>query len=105
MSSTVAAIPEDVVDALDRDGAICLRGRFGPSMLELAAEGIRRNLEKPSPMFQRFTSDERGAFFSDMWARRQIPEFERFARESPSAAIAAQCLRCLLYTSPSPRDS
>lgn len=93
MSSTVAAIPEDVVDALDRDGAICLRGLFGPSMLELAAEGIRRNLEKPSPMFQRFTSDERGAFFSDMWARRQIPEFDRFARESPSAAIAAQCLR------------
>lgn len=93
MSCSVATIPQDVLDTLDRDGAICLRGYFEPSMLVLAAEGIRRNLETPSPMFQRLSSDDRGAFYSDMWSRRQIPEFERFARESPSAAIAAQCLR------------
>lgn len=93
MNAESVKIPSDVVDSLDRDGAICLRGLFDQAWLDLAAEGIRRNIESPTAMFQRFGQDGAGAFYSDLWARRAIPEFERFALESPSAAIAAQCLR------------
>ncbi|RAI45734.1 phytanoyl-CoA dioxygenase family protein [Rhodoplanes roseus] len=92
MPAQAARLPRDVIEALDRDGAICLRGAFDPVWIDLAAEGIRRNLEHPTTMFQRFAAEGQGGFYSDLWARRQIPQFERFALESPAAAIAAQCL-------------
>jgi ectoine hydroxylase-related dioxygenase (phytanoyl-CoA dioxygenase family) len=93
MPTKVAPIDEDTIQTLDRDGAVCLRGRFDRRWIELAAAGIRRNLEHPSPLFQSFSPDGGGAFHSDIWSRRHIPELETFALESPSAAIAARCLR------------
>jgi ectoine hydroxylase-related dioxygenase (phytanoyl-CoA dioxygenase family) len=93
MPNDNAPIDDDTIQAFDRDGAICLRGAFTQHWIDLAAEGIRRNVENPSPMFQSFSPEGEGAFYSDIWSRRHIPQFETFARESPAAAIAARCLR------------
>ena len=93
MPNDNAPMDDDAIQALDRDGAICLRGAFTQHWIDVAAEGIRRNIVHPSPMFQSFSPEGQGAFYSDIWSRRQIPQFETFARESPAAAIAARCLR------------
>lgn len=84
--------PLDAMVAYERDGVICLRGAFSAEWVELACRGIEHNIAQPSPLFRNLgTSD--GGFLSDIWARRYIPEFERFCMESPAAAIAAQALR------------
>jgi ectoine hydroxylase-related dioxygenase (phytanoyl-CoA dioxygenase family) len=93
MPNDNAPIDDDAIQAFDRDGAICLRGAFTRHWIDVAADGIRRNIENPSPMFQSFSPQGEGAFYSDIWSRRQIPQFEAFALESPAAAIAARCLR------------
>lgn len=93
MPNDTSPIDEAMIETLDRDGAICLRGAFGPEWVDLAAEGIRRNLESPGALFQSFSPNDKGAFYSDIWSRRHISELETFALESPSAAIAAHCLR------------
>jgi ectoine hydroxylase-related dioxygenase (phytanoyl-CoA dioxygenase family) len=93
MPNDTAVIDESAIQALDRDGAICLRGAFATNWVDLAAEGIRRNLEHPGAMFQSFSPEGKGGFYSDIWSRQQIPQLETFARESPAAAIAARCLR------------
>jgi ectoine hydroxylase-related dioxygenase (phytanoyl-CoA dioxygenase family) len=93
MPNDNATIDDDTIQALDRDGAICLRGAFAQDWIDIAAEGIRRNLERRSVMFQSYSPEGKGAFYSDIWSRRQIPQFQTFALESPAAAIAARCLR------------
>lgn len=85
-------IPPSLRARLDLDGAICLRDLFDQSWIELAQAGIRHNLDHPSPLFQSLSQEGQGGFYSDLWARRTIPEFERFALHSPAAAIAARCL-------------
>ena len=86
-------LDKSTIDQLDVDGAICLRNVFSEKWVALAAEGIRKNIEHPSALFQRMSGDDGGDFLSDMWARRYIEEFEEFALQSPAASIAAQCLR------------
>lgn len=94
MPAHSAPLDEATLQLLDRDGAVCLRGAFAPQWIELAADGIRHNLDHPSPMFQSFGKEgEKGSFSSDIWSRRQIRQLETFALDSPAAAIAAQCLR------------
>jgi ectoine hydroxylase-related dioxygenase (phytanoyl-CoA dioxygenase family) len=93
MPKDSALIDDDMIDSLDRDGAICLRGAFSQAWIDVASEGIRRNIESPTAMFQSFAPEGRGAFYSDLWSRRQIPQLDTFALESPAAAIAARCLR------------
>jgi len=81
------------VKRFEADGAVCLRQAFGASLVELARQGIERNIARPSPLFRNLARDGGGGFQSDMWSRRYIPEFERFCMESPAAAVAAQALR------------
>ncbi|MGB3290033.1 MAG: phytanoyl-CoA dioxygenase family protein [Burkholderiaceae bacterium] len=83
--------PLDAVAAYERDGAVCLRGAFGAEWVDLACRGIERNIAQPGPLFRNLGGPD-GGFLSDIWARRHIPEFERFCMESPAAAIAAQAL-------------
>ncbi|MEM7120955.1 MAG: phytanoyl-CoA dioxygenase family protein [Pseudomonadota bacterium] len=82
-----------IIDELDANGAICLRKAFSEKWVDVAAEGIRKNIEQPSALFQRMSSGDSGDFLSDMWARRYVEEFEDFALHSPAASIAAQCLK------------
>lgn len=93
MSYETVPLDERTVEQLDADGAICLRNAFSEQWLTLAGEGIRKNIDHPSALFQSMSSGDGGAFLSDMWARRHVAEFDDFALHSPAAAIAARCLR------------
>lgn len=85
----------DVVSAADlaayrRDGAVCLRGLFGPGSIEALAAGVARNRAEPGPMAMHYTDPGRpGAYFGDYCNWRRIAEFRDFVYGSPAAAAAA----------------
>jgi ectoine hydroxylase-related dioxygenase (phytanoyl-CoA dioxygenase family) len=81
----------ELVKRFQADGAVCVRGAFDGHWLELARRGIDRNIATPSPFF-RSLAEEGKAFYSDMWSRRYIPEFEEFCMQSPAATLAARLL-------------
>lgn len=74
-----------------RDGVACIRQAFSDEWVKLARLGIEKNIAQPSPFFRRL-DDGSGAFLSDCWSRRHIPELERFCLESPAARIAFHAL-------------
>lgn len=75
-----------------RDGAVCVRGAFGPEWVALAEEAIEANLADLSPFAKRASADDDGAFIEDFCNWQRIPALETFVRESPAAGIAAQLL-------------
>ena len=70
--SATATLPEALaaqLDALradyDRDGAVRVRGAFGPEWLAMLDRGIERNMEEPGPMGKRYTPEGKpGMFFA-----------------------------------------
>ncbi|MGB6105898.1 MAG: phytanoyl-CoA dioxygenase family protein [Pusillimonas sp.] len=74
-----------------QDGAVCIRKAFSEDWIELARLGIEKNMARPSPFFRRLDNGN-GAFLSDCWSRRHIPELEQFCLSSPAARIAARAL-------------
>ena len=74
----------------ERDGAVCVRQAFGPEDIALAAEAIEANLADLSPMAKRASSADDGAFIEDFRNWERLPAMERFIRQSPGAAIAAE---------------
>lgn len=88
------ALGEADIAAYERDGAVCLRGAFGPEWLELAARGIERNTSSPGHRFRYYGGDAvKGGFFQDSCSWRRIPEYRDFAFHSPAARIAADLMR------------
>ena len=92
--TVLSKISESDISALETDGAVVLRGMVGRKWLDLIAAGIEKDLKTPGP-YGRVQSDpdDPGFFFTDYYAWRHVPELERFARESPGAAIAAKLTR------------
>jgi ectoine hydroxylase-related dioxygenase (phytanoyl-CoA dioxygenase family) len=87
----IATAAPELVEAFRRDGAVCVRGAFSPEEVALVERGIERNLAEPSPRgLVASRPEDGGRFFEDFcnWAR--IPEYERFVRESPAAALAGE---------------
>ncbi|MCC2597579.1 phytanoyl-CoA dioxygenase family protein [Pusillimonas sp. MFBS29] len=74
-----------------KDGVVCIRQAFSDEWITLARQGIKKNIARPSTFFRRL-DDGQGAFLSDCWSRRYIPELTRFCMESPAARIAAHGL-------------
>jgi ectoine hydroxylase-related dioxygenase (phytanoyl-CoA dioxygenase family) len=75
-----------------RDGAVCVRGAFDAGMVALAAEAIDANLGDLSPHAKRASSADDGAFVEDFCSWQRIDALERFVRESPAGAIAAEIM-------------
>jgi ectoine hydroxylase-related dioxygenase (phytanoyl-CoA dioxygenase family) len=77
-----------------RDGVVVVRGAFRDWMDVLRA-GVERDLAEPGPGVRIYGGDEDGTgrFFGDYCNWQRIPEFRRFAFESPAAEIAAALLR------------
>jgi ectoine hydroxylase-related dioxygenase (phytanoyl-CoA dioxygenase family) len=81
------------VAAYREDGAVCLRGMFDRGWLDLLAAGVERNLAEPGPHARHYTPPGRpGRFFGDYVNWRRIPEYRRFALESPAAALVARLM-------------
>src|SRR5690606_28933439 len=81
----------EYIESYARDGVVCIRQAFSDEWLALARLGIEKNIVQPSAFFRRL-DDGSGAFLSDCWSRRAIPELERFCLESPAARIAFHAL-------------
>jgi ectoine hydroxylase-related dioxygenase (phytanoyl-CoA dioxygenase family) len=79
----------DLSEQYMRNGAVCVRGAFSPAEVDLVTAGIERNLADPSPRgIVASRDDDGGRFFEDFCNWSRIPEYERFIRTSPAAAIA-----------------
>jgi ectoine hydroxylase-related dioxygenase (phytanoyl-CoA dioxygenase family) len=93
-TGAVPDVSEVAVRAFEEDGAVCLRGVYGPHWIRLIEAGIERDLVDPGP-YARVQSepDDPGFFFTDYYMWRRIPELRRFALEGPGGAIAARLTR------------
>jgi ectoine hydroxylase-related dioxygenase (phytanoyl-CoA dioxygenase family) len=79
----------ELVEAFQRDGAVCVRGAFSLHEVALVERGIERNLSEPSPRaLVASRPDDPGRFFEDFCNWDRIPEYEEFIRTSPAAATA-----------------
>jgi len=80
------------IDAFALDGAVVIRSAFVGWIDELRV-GVARNLDEPGPYFAENVPDGgSGRFWDDYCNWERIPEFERFVRESPAAAIAGELM-------------
>jgi ectoine hydroxylase-related dioxygenase (phytanoyl-CoA dioxygenase family) len=90
---SAVAIGPDLVEAFRRDGAVCVRGAFSREEVALVERGIERNLAKPSPRaIEASPPGDPGRFVEDFCNWLAIPEYEKFVRASPAAAIAAELM-------------
>lgn len=88
------AAPVDLsaIETFDRDGVVVLRSVFSDWIDTLAA-GVATNEAEPGEYFaENVPAGEPGRFWDDYVNWRRIPEFERFARESDAAALAAELM-------------
>ncbi|MDJ0949700.1 MAG: phytanoyl-CoA dioxygenase family protein [Alphaproteobacteria bacterium] len=77
------------IEAYRRDGAVCLRGAFGPRWLDVLATGVEREMANPGPIAKDYTAPGKGGrFFGSLVMWQRVPEFEDFVRNSGAAAIA-----------------
>jgi ectoine hydroxylase-related dioxygenase (phytanoyl-CoA dioxygenase family) len=76
-----------------RDGAVCVRGAFGPDWLAALDAGIEENLAHPGPMAKTYTPDGKpGRFFGDYCNWRRIRPYGDFLLHSPAAEIAGRLM-------------
>ena len=83
----------DIEGDYDRDGAVCVRQAFSPQEVRLATEAIDANLADLSPRAKRASAGDDGAFIEDFCNWGRVRAMERFIRDSPAAAIAAELTR------------
>ncbi|MFT5194676.1 MAG: ectoine hydroxylase-related dioxygenase (phytanoyl-CoA dioxygenase family), partial [Candidatus Promineifilaceae bacterium] len=81
------------VAQFQRDGVIALRQKFNPEWVNLLRETIDESRNRPSPHLVRHTKEPNvPAYFEDFWSWSMFDGFEKFVRESPTAAHAMQLL-------------
>jgi ectoine hydroxylase-related dioxygenase (phytanoyl-CoA dioxygenase family) len=94
IADVLRRITEDDIRAFEEDGAVCLRGVYGPQWLRLVEDGIERDLRDPGPYYRvQSAPDDPGFFATDYYMWRRIPELQQFALNGPGGAIAARLTR------------
>lgn len=76
------------------DGVVCLRQVVSPEWIDVLRAGVQRNIDEPGDrarLWNRAPDGSETFYDSQSWQR--IPEYERFIRESPMAAIAGQLMK------------
>lgn len=87
-------IDDKLIEEYQENGAVCLRNVFSREWLELAAQGIEKNIASPSPLGEKLKGDKSDAYyFDDLCNWRRFPEIKKYALESPAAAIAGQLMK------------
>lgn len=82
-------LPAHELVAYQRDGVVCLRGRFDAGWVEMLRRGVDRNAREPGPNAIQHGHEREGAFWEDAASWPRIPEYRRFVEASPCARIAA----------------
>jgi len=86
----MAPIPEEARAAYARDGVACVRAAFSKAWLDFLAGAMERAMASPGPHAEEYAAaGGAGRFFGDIELAQRLPEFRRFALESPAARIAA----------------
>ena len=89
MLTAADLVDSTLVEAFQRDGAVCVRRAFSRHELVVAERGIEQNLASPSPRaLVASRPDDPGRFFEDFCSWQRIPEYEELVRSSAAAAIA-----------------
>ena len=87
----VIEISDALVDEFERNGAVCLRGLFAQSWLDILAVGVDKNFANPGPDHTVYTEQGKpGGFYDDYCNWQRIDEYGDFVMHSPAAAIAAR---------------
>ena len=88
-----ASVDEELIDAFETDGVVCLRGVLGMEELEAARRGIDSVLASPGPLAMTASRpDDPGRFVEDFCRWGDVPEIEAVARSPRLAAAVAALL-------------
>jgi ectoine hydroxylase-related dioxygenase (phytanoyl-CoA dioxygenase family) len=89
-----ARLDPALAQAYARDGAVLLRGVFGPAELALLEQGIEHNLAQLSPLaLVASEPHDPGRFVEDFCTWQHNPAYEQILRHSALPAIAAQLMQ------------
>jgi ectoine hydroxylase-related dioxygenase (phytanoyl-CoA dioxygenase family) len=84
-------VDAQVVEAYQRDGAVCLRGLLSADEVAILRAGIDANLAAPSPRAKVASrSDDPGFFIEDFCCWQQNEHYHRFIHTAPLAPVAAR---------------
>ncbi len=87
-------IDADDCDAYERDGVVCLRGRFDRDWIAFMQEWVERAMAAPGPSGEVYgTNESGGRFFGDLDIARRHEGFRKFVQDSPAAEIAGRIMR------------
>ena len=90
---TTETVSQDEIANFQRDGVVALRQKFSPEWINLLRDTIDEARERPSPHLVRHTKEpDVPAYFEDFWSWSMFDGFEKFVRQSPTAAHACQLL-------------
>lgn len=92
--SVAERVTDPVIDAFQRDGAVCLRGLFDQCWLDELAIGLEKNFANPGPDSSVYTEEGKpGGFYDDYCNWQRIDEYRNFVMHSPAGEIAARLMR------------
>ena len=93
--ASVDIVSKDIARTYREDGVVLLKGAFDASWIDLAVQGIERNLAQPGPFFRDQTPPgETARYVFDYWTWQHIPEFQTLIVDSPASRIAAHLMGC-----------
>ena len=83
----------DLIDQFNKDGAVLIKGKFDRKWIETLREGISKDIENPSPRFERHTKDDDApGYYEDFWSWDLYDEFKDFLYNSPMAQMGSELL-------------
>ena len=83
-------LSKEEINLYQNQGAIIIKNLFSP-WINILRTGFEKVLKKPGPHArENVKKDEKGRFFEDYCNWQRIPEFKKFAEESPAAQIVAE---------------
>ena len=82
-------LSDEEIDFYQNQGAIVIKNIFRP-WTDLLRTGFEKVLKEPGPHARENVKNEEGRFFEDYCNWQRIPEFKKFAEESPAAQIVAE---------------
>lgn len=84
---------QDLIDAWQRDGAVCLRGVLNAGELATLARGVDANLAAPSPRaIVASRPEDPGRFVEDFCNWADNPDYRATAFDTPLAAVAGRLM-------------
>lgn len=96
LMTTDPPLSEQEIQSFQKDGAICLRGKFPQEWLEKAKEGIRKVYKNPSDYSEKITrgddAQSKSVYFNDYMNWRRVKEISDFVFHSPASGLAKQLM-------------